>query len=329
MLDKVQKDKYRPLVSVIVITYNSGKTVLETLESIKNQTYQNIELVITDDCSKDNTCELVNVWLSENASYFTNTAVVFSEVNTGVAENDNRGVTASSGMYIKALAGDDCLRADAIERFVTFMEAYNLDFCVSNLQLFSDLGTVPESKIQSYQRCFELCKENREEKLKRLAYEYILLSPGYFYKREVFDKVGGYDKRFPMSEEVPFAMRVLKAGYDIVALEEKLVLYRYSGESLSQHHGKKLGNRKWFEDNRKIYYIYQLPELLKRFRWLKAYSKMVQYEQTNLAYQDGILPRIGGGILCLINPYTYYTIIRRVWGRFKELRRSLSTREKI
>ena len=47
-----------PLVSVVIITYNSEKTIIETLESIKNQTYKNIELIISDDFSKDNTVEI-------------------------------------------------------------------------------------------------------------------------------------------------------------------------------------------------------------------------------------------------------------------------------
>ena len=55
-----------PLVSICVITYNSSKTVVETLESIKNQSYSNIELVVSDDCSPDNTVELVQQWLEKN-----------------------------------------------------------------------------------------------------------------------------------------------------------------------------------------------------------------------------------------------------------------------
>jgi len=285
----------QPLVSVIVVTYNSGKTVVETLESIKRQTYRNIELVVTDDYSKDNTCEVVEEWMTNNRQRFANTVKVFSMTNTGVCVNDNRGVKASSGKYIKLIAGDDCLKNKAIEKYVLFAEEKNLSVCIADVELFSENQDVPVSKIETYKHYFELCKETREDKLKRIAYEYILPGPGLFFKRETFDYVGGFDERFPMSEEIPFAMRVLKAGYDIVALDEKLVLYRYSGKSLSQHHGKKLGNQRWFQDNRKIYYTYQMPELLKRFRLLKAYSKMIQYEQTNLAYLQGVLPRVGGG----------------------------------
>ena len=55
-----------PLVSIIVITYNSAKFVLETLESAKAQTYQNIELIISDDGSTDNTVQICREWLKNN-----------------------------------------------------------------------------------------------------------------------------------------------------------------------------------------------------------------------------------------------------------------------
>ena len=329
-MNQIINSKQQDLVSVVVVTYNSAKTVVETLDSVKNQTYDNLELIVTDDCSKDDTCLVVDRWIQENEGRFSRVCKKYSNINTGPASNGNRGIEDAIGKYIKVMSGDDCLVDNAIERYVVFLQREGIQFCVSNLELFSDDISipVPESRIASYRRCFELCKEKREDKLKRLAYEYVLLSPGYFYTQDAFKRSGGFDSRFPFSEEVPFAMRVLRAGFDIVPLDEKLVRYRYSGSTLSQHHGKKLGNRRWFEDNRKIYYEYQFPELVKSFRWLKAYSKMVQYEQTNLAYKDGILPRVGGGILCVINPYTYYNMFRKVWGRLRKSRNTSYTQER-
>ncbi len=58
------------LVSVLVITYNSEKYVIETLNSIKNQTYNNLELIISDDNSQDNTINLCEHWVNENKSFF-------------------------------------------------------------------------------------------------------------------------------------------------------------------------------------------------------------------------------------------------------------------
>ena len=71
----------QPLVSVTVITYNSSKTVLETLDSIKAQTYQNLELIVSDDCSTDDTVELCRNWIEQNKERFVRTELLTVEKN--------------------------------------------------------------------------------------------------------------------------------------------------------------------------------------------------------------------------------------------------------
>ena len=105
----------QPLVSVLVITYNSAKFVLETLESIKAQTYQNIELIISDDCSTDNIVELCQKWVEENKERFVRTQIITSDLNTGVSANGNRGRDACQGEWIKGIAGDDLLMPNCVE----------------------------------------------------------------------------------------------------------------------------------------------------------------------------------------------------------------------
>ena len=89
----------QPLVSVVVITYNSSATVVETLESIKNQTYQNIELIVSDDYSNDNTIEITSEWLKKNSSRFEKSLLLRADHNAGTSANCNRGVRATSGLW--------------------------------------------------------------------------------------------------------------------------------------------------------------------------------------------------------------------------------------
>src|SRR5690606_12047202 len=107
-----------PLVSVVVITYNSAKYVLATLESIKAQTYQNIELIVSDDCSNDDTVEICRSWMVENCERFIRTELITTEKNKGIPANCNRGVTASQGLWIKIIAGDDLLLPNCISHNV-------------------------------------------------------------------------------------------------------------------------------------------------------------------------------------------------------------------
>lgn len=71
------------LVSVVVITYNSEKYILETLESIKTQSYKNLELIISDDCSKDDTVMICRDWLDKEGERFIRTKLIIqvSQVN--------------------------------------------------------------------------------------------------------------------------------------------------------------------------------------------------------------------------------------------------------
>ena len=104
-----------PLVSIIVISYNSSKYVLETLESAKAQTYQNLELIISDDCSTDNTVKLCDTWLKDNKSRFTKTKLITVEKNLGIPKNCNRALYTAEGDWTKLIAGDDILMPNCVK----------------------------------------------------------------------------------------------------------------------------------------------------------------------------------------------------------------------
>ena len=147
-----------PLVSVVVITYNSAKTVLKTLDSIAAQTYKNIELIISDDCSKDETVKVCKDWLKENSEIFVRTEIVTVEKNTGVSINLRRGIAVSKGDWIKGIAGDDLLVKEAIYDFVSFVKTNNCQACICNLKLFSNEGMIEQQRIDEYNRYFEYVK---------------------------------------------------------------------------------------------------------------------------------------------------------------------------
>ena len=119
-----------PLVSIIVITYNSSKYLIETLESAKAQTYQNIELIISDDASQDDTVEICEKWIAVNGEQFVRTELVTATMNTGIAPNCNRGVNASKGEWVKLIAGDDILCDNCIESNVIFANS-NMEHLVN------------------------------------------------------------------------------------------------------------------------------------------------------------------------------------------------------
>lgn len=110
-----------PLVTIGVLTYNSEKYVIETLESIKSQTYLNIELIISDDCSCDYTVDRCSEWIEKNRGYFVNVLILTVKTNTGTAGNCNRVLAKSNGKWLKFLGADDLLSPSAIENYVRYV----------------------------------------------------------------------------------------------------------------------------------------------------------------------------------------------------------------
>ena len=100
------------LVSVCVVTYNSEKTIRETLDSILAQTYPRLELIVSDDRSTDQTVRICQDWLEENRERFQNTELIVRDQNGGVARNLNTAIQAAAGEWVKPIAGDDLLMPD-------------------------------------------------------------------------------------------------------------------------------------------------------------------------------------------------------------------------
>lgn len=137
-----------PLISVVIITYNSSKYILETLESIKAQSYKNIELIVSDDCSTDNSVELSTKWINENRDRFTNAKIITTPVNTGISANCNRGLRECTGEWIKILSGDDILLKNSIkDNFNYASEHPEASFIFSNVCEIDEKGEMIRSIV--------------------------------------------------------------------------------------------------------------------------------------------------------------------------------------
>lgn len=223
-----------PLVSVVVVTYNSSATVIETLDSIKNQSYKNVELIITDDASKDDTVSLCKQWINANSEKFVHAEVVVTEHNTGIAANVNRGCFACHGVWIKNIAGDDKLFPSCVEDYVKFVsDNPTKNVIVSPLQVF---GTEDLDKWNGLMRTnFKYAFSLKPRDLKILACKICLFpAPSLFINAEYFRSIGGYDESIRDIEDWPFWIKTAFNGAQFAFLETPEVYYRISSSSLSQ-----------------------------------------------------------------------------------------------
>lgn len=230
-----------PLVSIIVITYNSAKFVLETLESVKAQAYQNIELIISDDCSKDGTIEICREWLKDNKDRFVNTQVITVENNSGIPANCNRGVKAAKGEWIKLLAGDDALIDDSIEQVINYTSSNkNINVLATQVNVYD--SNFDEKSFLRFQPIeSEYLKIYSRETNVKQQIEFILKggyhsAPGFFVKKEVFNKINYLDESFRLIEDIPMYLRFGLTDIKIDFYPIRTVKYRKSDTNLTFSH---------------------------------------------------------------------------------------------
>lgn len=302
-----------PLVSVVVVTYNSSKTILDTLDSIAAQTYRNIELIVSDDCSKDDTVQVVKTWMEDNKERFIRLELLTVENNTGTVKNCNRGRKASKGDWIKGIAGDDMLKSNCIQTFVDFInDTPDCRMCCCDLELFTtDDNDITKTK-ELYSSYFNHVKESQREQWNRVKYNLTFPGPGYFHSRDLYEEVGGFDEEYILLEETPFVFNVLKKGYRIYPLDEKLILYRISSSSVCR--GVYSNTYKvLLNDKYRFFKKHQLPALLKCGMFFVAIKYSIDYCRIDkeICYGRNSLQAKLSKLLCFLSPLHYIDFLRR------------------
>lgn len=262
------------LVSIIVITYNSSRYVLETLESAKAQTYHNIELIVSDDCSADNTVEICREWMEENKERFVRTDLITVEKNTGIAPNCNRGVRAAQGVWVKLIAGDDALESEIIQKFIEHIlinpwirciysnvREYNDKFIDNCLLPTRDLKSLPinQPNITAESQFNILLRSNT-----------IWASTLMFNRNTILD-IGGFNEKYPFFEDRPILIALTKSGLKIYYIDIWGAKYRRHNFSVQTNKSKEIFLSRFREDNQRYFINECLQYYSKNEQWLMIY----------------------------------------------------------
>lgn len=212
------------LVSIIVITYNSELYVKETLESILKQTYQNLEIILSDDCSTDSTPDILKTFEEKYKNkfkggvYYTQT-----EKNSGIVGNYNHALKFAKGEWIKYIAGDDRLKPNCIERFVANIHEGDYFLCCGR-ENFTNEGNEKWVVFEEH-----LFTKNNKDQIKKMIKKDPWKSccgAVIFLHKEKLLEMNGFDEKYTLIEDYPLIMNYLYHGYYVRPIKEALIEYR-------------------------------------------------------------------------------------------------------
>lgn len=215
-----------PLISIVVLSYNSEATINYTLESISSQTVKDFEVIVCDDGSTDKSVAICEAWARENPEI--KTRVIVSPVNQGITRNVNIGYKNSIGLWIKPIAGDDTLAPACIERFIALKRP---DYDVYFVKCTTFGCTNKKNEILGWPNSFETAtSKNLHRALLKKNY---LPAPGSIIKKSALELVGFADERYKMLDDWPLWLRLSKFDLKFGFINEALVNYRISESSAS------------------------------------------------------------------------------------------------
>jgi glycosyltransferase involved in cell wall biosynthesis len=307
------------LVSIIISTYNSSLFIKETLNSIKVQTWSELELIITDDCSTDDTVNICQHWLNTNRMRFVNTKLLTASENTGISANANRGLNAAKGDWIKFLGADDTLKSNCIEDNMSWIISHpKVRALFSRIEVYRDtfelqnmLKTTPS--IPYNQKGILAPGRSADSQYKMLLLsDRIHFTPSVFLHRETLLSVGGFDERFKLLEDYPLWLKLTKNGHRLYFMDKVTVNYRRHSKAINNNGIDYLINPNYFklEDFRKVYTYPYLPADIRYFqRFIWYTSQIMRCDWLNKNKKPN---RFLFDILTsYLNPFRYYIYLKK------------------
>ncbi len=249
--------RHRLKISIITVSYNSERTIEDTIRSVLNQSYSNIEYILIDGASNDSTPEIIN-------KYSSRISIFISEPDNGIYNAMNKGIALADGDIIGFLNSDDVYaHPDVVKNIVDSFLQNHVDSVYADL-VYVDAGDT--NKIIRYWKAKEY-KENS------FLNGWMPPHPTFYVKREVYMRLGGYNTRLKSAADYELMLRFLhKNRTSTHYLPEVLVKMRIGGMSNSN-----LRNR--WRANREDRLAWELNGLKPKFLTLirKPFSKILQF----------------------------------------------------
>ena len=241
-------------VSVITTSYNSSKTIEETITSVQSQTYENVEHIIVDGKSTDDTLKIIQKYPH---------LISISEEDQGLYDAMNKGISMASGDIIAILNSDDLYAStEVIERIVNSFEEHESDCILTDIEIFNDQS---KKVIRTYSA--------KKWRMWMFRIGWQPPHPGFFAKSSVYKTHGNFDIQFKISADFDFMFRVLyHKETPYTKIQKTTVRMRAGGISQNGFNSRAMANK---EDHLSIkkYGYFSSPLLI----WSKYLIKVLQY----------------------------------------------------
>lgn len=228
------------MISIVTPVYNAAAFIRQTIKMVQAQSYQDWEWILVDDCSKDDSCKIIENYLKEQPD--ERIRLIKKEKNEGAALTRNRGIKEARGRYIAFLDADDVWFEQKLQRQMEFMKEKDAGFVFSAYE-FGDESAVGTGRIVHVPESLTY---------KKALSRTIIFTTTVLLDTEKIPKELIYMPDVP-SEDSATWWQILKQGYVAKGLNEVLAIYRRPGKSLSSNKLKAI---------RRIWYLYRKVEKL-------------------------------------------------------------------
>lgn len=260
-------------VSIIIMTYNNWRIISRSLDSVFAQDHPNIEIIVSDDGTRDFDPDYVRGYIEENAGKnIQSVHILHSEENTGTVQNLRRGLAAMTGDYYMNMGADDALadpkvmtsmlRYAAIYKWESLAITGQLVMCDADLK---QIGVALDEQDKAV-----LKTRNADLLFSRLMYRCCIATVATMYRRDFPEIVDAYDTAYRYYEDYPTFVRMARKGITPLFIDRKIALHAGGGIANGGSHKNEAITRQFHADRELLYRKELKPHLKTQSRRVKT-----------------------------------------------------------
>jgi glycosyltransferase involved in cell wall biosynthesis len=242
-----------PKVSVITVVYNGANYIEQTIKSVINQDYKNLEYIIIDGGSTDGTQDIIKKY-EENIAYWV------SEKDSGIYNAMNKGWKKSTGDIIAILNADDYYLEGTITKVIKSFNESKADIVYGNMTKLREIGEAPFFK--EVEPCIDIMEQTMG-----------VFHPSTFVSRNVYEDLIGYNEKYKLSSDYDFLLRAYQKKYQFQYLNSSLSVFRIGGVSNVDCNSYKEGYQILIENN--SIFAPQMKRAIYRCYFKRGYKRII------------------------------------------------------